>query len=67
MVLRAKIVLLSAAGRLNKDIAVELATARKTVAHWRNRFVQKQRSAECRQIAPSNAISNADFIVFKFN
>ena len=42
LVLRAQIVLLSAEGRLNKDIAVELATARKTVARWRNRFVQKR-------------------------
>ena len=42
LVLRAKIVLLSTEGRLNKDIAVELATARKTVARWRNRFVQKR-------------------------
>jgi transposase len=42
LVLRAKIVLLSAAGRLNKDIAVELATDRKTVARWRNRFVRQR-------------------------
>jgi len=42
LVLRAKIVLLSADGRLNKDIAVELATARKTVARWRNRFVRQR-------------------------
>jgi transposase len=51
LVLRAKIVLLSAEGRLNKDIAVELATARKTVARWRNRFVQK-RLAGLEQDAP---------------
>jgi transposase len=42
LVLRGKIVLLCAEGWLNKDIAVELATARKTVARWRNRFVQKR-------------------------
>jgi transposase len=44
LVLRAKIVLLSAEGRQNKDIAVELATARKTVARWRNRFVVQRLS-----------------------
>jgi Integrase core domain. len=44
LVLRAKIILLCAEERLNKDIAVELATARKTVARWRNRFVQKRLS-----------------------
>lgn len=44
LVLRAKIVLLSADGRRNKDIALELATARQTVARWRNRFVQQRLS-----------------------
>ena len=41
LVLRAKIVLLSAAGQTNKDIARELGTLRKTVALWRNRFAQQ--------------------------
>jgi len=51
LVLRAKIVLLSTEGRLNKDIAVELATAQKTVARWRNRFV-RQRLAGLEKDAP---------------
>ena len=40
LVLRAKIVLLAAAGKLNKDIAVELSTGMKTVCLWRNRFAK---------------------------
>ena len=46
-----QIVLLSTEGRLNKDIAVELATAQKTVARWRNRFV-RQRLAGLEKDAP---------------
>ena len=38
LVLRAKIVLLAAEGKLNRDIAVELAAAPKTVCLWRRRF-----------------------------
>jgi transposase len=41
LVLRAKIVLLAAAGRLNKDIAAELGTGMKTVCLWRKRFVDQ--------------------------
>jgi transposase len=51
LVLRAKIVLLSAEGWMNKDIARELSTMRKTVALWRNRFVQ-QRLTGLQQDAP---------------
>jgi transposase len=40
LVLRGKIVLLAAAGRLNKDIASELNTGMKTVCLWRNRFAK---------------------------
>jgi len=40
VVLRAKIVLLAAEGRLNKDIAVELDTSKKTVCLWRKRFAE---------------------------
>ena len=40
LVLRANIVLLAAAGRLNKDIATELNTGMKTVCLWRNRFAE---------------------------
>lgn len=38
LVLRAKIVLLAAAGKLNQEIAAELDTGMKTVCLWRNRF-----------------------------
>ena len=41
LVLRAKIVLMAAAGRLSKDIAAELNTGMKTVCLWRKRFVEK--------------------------
>lgn len=41
LVLRAKIVLLAAAGRLNKDIAAELKTGMKTVCQWRSRFAKQ--------------------------
>jgi transposase len=41
LVLRAKIVLMAAAGCLNKDIAVELNTGMKTVCQWRTRFAEK--------------------------
>lgn len=40
LVLRAKIVLLAAAGKLNQDIAAELSTGMKTVCQWRNRFAK---------------------------
>src|SRR5258708_33496539 len=38
LVLRARIVLMAAGGRLNKDIASELNTGMKTVCQWRSRF-----------------------------
>jgi len=38
LVLRSKIVLLAASGRLNKDIADELRCGVKTVCLWRSRF-----------------------------
>ena len=38
LVMRAKIVLLAAEGKMNKEIAVELATDQQTVARWRRRF-----------------------------
>ena len=40
LVLRAKIVLLAAAGWLNKDISAALGTGMKTVCLWRTRFVR---------------------------
>lgn len=40
LVLRAKIVLLAAAGKLNQEIAVELQTGMKTVCQWRSRFAK---------------------------
>jgi transposase len=40
LVLRAKIVLAAAEGKLNKDIAAELNTMRKTVGEWRTRFAE---------------------------
>lgn len=40
LVLRAKIVLLAAAGKLSKDIAAELNTGMKTVCLWRGRFAR---------------------------
>lgn len=41
LVLRAKIVLLAAAGKLNKQIAAELGTGMKTVCLWRRRFAER--------------------------
>lgn len=41
LVLRSKIVLLAAAGRLNKEIAAELGTGMKTVCLWRRRFAER--------------------------
>ena len=40
LVLRAKIVLAAADGKLNKDIAAELNTGMKTVCQWRSRFAK---------------------------
>jgi transposase len=54
LVLRAKIVLLAAAGRLNKDIAMELKTGMKTVCQWRSRFA-KQGLAGIEKDAPRGA------------
>lgn len=51
LVLRAKIVLLAAAGRQNKQIARQLGCKRETVGRWRNRFAQ-QRLAGIQQDAP---------------
>jgi len=41
LVLRARIVLLAAEGRENREIAIDLATSRQTVGLWRQRFAQK--------------------------
>jgi transposase len=41
LVLRAKIVLLAAAGKLNQEIAAELNTGMKTVCQWRGRFAKR--------------------------
>ena len=41
-VLRAKIVLAAADGRLNQDIAAELGTMKKTVSLWRSRFARER-------------------------
>jgi transposase len=51
LVLRSKIVLLAAAGTMNKDIARQLNTSRKTVSLWRTRFAE-QRVAGIEQDAP---------------
>lgn len=40
LVLRAKIVLAAAAGKLNQEIAAEYGTGMKTVCMWRNRFAK---------------------------
>jgi transposase len=40
LVLRAKIVLAAAEGTMNKDIAIQVGTSKKTVSLWRNRFAQ---------------------------
>jgi transposase len=40
LVLRAKIVLLAASGKLSQEIATELTTGAKTVCLWRKRFAQ---------------------------
>jgi transposase len=37
---RARLVLLAADGMMNKDIAVQVGTDRRTVARWRNRFAE---------------------------
>src|SRR5947209_7954457 len=51
LVLRAKIVLLAAEGKLNQDIAAELKTGMKTVGLWRGRF-SKQGLAGIEKDAP---------------
>ena len=40
LVLRAKIVLAAAQGTMNKDIAVQVGTSKKTVSLWRSRFAE---------------------------
>ena len=42
LVLRAKIVLLAVIGMMNKDIAGQLNTSRKTVSLWRTRFAEQR-------------------------
>ena len=51
LVLRAKIVLLAVTGTMNKDIAGQLNTSRKTVSLWRTRFAE-QRLAGIERDAP---------------
>jgi len=41
LVMRARIVLLAAEGKMNKDIAAEVATDQQTVKRWRTRFAAK--------------------------
>jgi len=42
LVLRSRIVLMAADGKLNKDIATELGTDQQTVGRWRKRFADKR-------------------------
>jgi transposase len=42
LVLRARIVLLAAVGKMNKDIAREVGTSQETVGRWRLRFARKR-------------------------
>lgn len=42
LVLRAKIVLAAAEGTMNKDIAIQVGTSKKTVSLWRNRFAEER-------------------------
>ncbi len=56
LVLRAKIVLAAATGKMNKDIAVELSTMPATVALWRNRFAES-RLAGIEKDAPRAAVA----------
>lgn len=42
LVLRAKIVLAAAEGAMNKIIAIQVGTSKKTVSLWRNRFAQRR-------------------------
>jgi transposase len=51
LVLRAKIVLAAAEGKLNQEIAADLRTLRKTVSLWRSRFAS-QRIAGIEKDAP---------------
>ena len=51
LVLRAKIVLAAAAGKMNQDIAADLSTSKKTVSLWRSRF-GAERTAGIEKDAP---------------
>lgn len=51
LVMRAKIILLAAAGRLSKEICQELGVPEKTICKWRGRFA-KERLAGIEQDAP---------------
>jgi len=42
LVLRSRIVLMAADGKMNKDIATELGTDQQTVGRWRKRFADKR-------------------------
>ncbi len=42
LVLRAKVVLLASAGRLNKEIAAELDTSPNLIGRWRKRFAERR-------------------------
>jgi len=42
LVLRARIVLLAAVGKMNKDIAQDVGASLETVARWRRRFAEKR-------------------------
>src|SRR3989304_544949 len=51
LVLRSRIVLLAAEGKMNQKIAPRLRTALKTVSLWRRRFAE-QLIAGCEECAP---------------
>ena len=50
LALRARIVLLAAAGRQNKDIAAELGIGRVQVARWRGRYAQERLAGIARDL-----------------
>ena len=65
LALRARIVLLAASGRQNKDIAVELSVGRMQVARWRERYAQSRLAGIERDLprgAPPTKVDDARLV-----
>jgi DNA-binding NarL/FixJ family response regulator len=58
LVMRARIILLSAAGKTNQQIALQLRLSSATVGQWHRRFLEQGCSGAARRIAPGTSTAD---------